>query len=200
MTTAVIDPDNMTEAEAEAVLTPTDDAPYGYKVDGTPRKGPGGRPPKNSHPTSKAPKPSATRPAGKPRNKPARSGGVDYRQGIIGLASIVALPLKFVSPLDSVAVMIHAENLAEAVNETAKDRPEIASMCDKLLSVGPYGLIIGAVLPLGAQIAVNHGFIPDSMAAMLGAYPRDQLAQMAAIKVAEAEAQAAAGMPETAAA
>lgn len=160
-----------TETEETAVA---DDAPYGRKPDGSPRAKPG---PKKGTRVGAAAAPPR-RPGG-PGRPPTRKG-TDYRPGINGLLQIASFPLAIggrLNPnlaLDSAAIAMHAPNIAEALNTIAAERPEVAAALDRVLSVGPYGLLIGAVIPLVAQIAANHGKLPDGVAAGMGAIPREE--------------------------
>jgi hypothetical protein len=76
--------------------------------------------------------------------------------------------------LDGAALSMHAPGIAEALNDLANDNPAVAAALDRILSVGPYGAIIGACLPLAFQIAANHKKIPDAMAKSCGALPADE--------------------------
>lgn len=154
----------------------------GYNLDGSPKTSRRGRPRKATG-AKTAPK----GPAGpSPRSsKPPASGGrrKNYKDGLEGLLHMVALPLLPTQPLDAAAIMVHAESVATAINTTAQSRPEIAAMCEKIMTVGPYGALIGALLKPLAQIAENHGLIPTPMACKFGAVPRDQLAAQLATMV-----------------
>lgn len=150
---------------------PAPGRPYGSTSDGRARKKPG--PPKGSPQrggrlgTGKKP-PSST-PVRKPPPK------VDYRPGIAGLSQLVCLPLAFSQPLDAWAIAEHTPPIAEALNNLAHERPEVAAVLDKLLQVGPYGELIAAVMGLGIQLAANHKLLPDQVVEQLGAVPREML-------------------------
>jgi hypothetical protein len=111
------------------------------------------------------------RPKGAGTRKPTRTV-TDYRPGINGIGQMVAFGLSFTSPVDAAAVMGHTPNIAEALNTLAAVKPEVAAVLDKLMSAGPYGEILMAVVPLVVQILVNHQRIP---AGMLGSVPPDDL-------------------------
>lgn len=116
---------------------------------------------------------------------------VDYRPGIEGLAQLICVPLAFTQPLDAAAVGMHTPTIAAALNNLAHERPEVAAVLDKVLAVGPYGELVGALLGLGAQLAVNHSMIPDQLAGNLGAIPREALEAELARRGEDMAAQAA---------
>lgn len=137
----------MTEADAEAKLN----------KDGSVRRKPG-------------PKPGGVRRAAAPGKAPASrakksDGAVDYRPAIIGLAQIpqmvLGLGARFLKrpqlALDGLTIGVHAPALASALNETAQTETRLQALLDRLMVVGPYGLVIAAAAPLVAQILVNHG-------------------------------------------
>lgn len=163
-------------------FVPTDsadpDAPYGRKADGTPKRKPGRQPGGSAG----APRTTVPRPARRPgaRTRPA-TGSVDYRQGIAGILQIPAFVLvgagRFNPALeyDGAAIAVHTPSIAEALNQLAQDEPRVAAVLEKVLSVGPYGAILGATLPLVAQILVNHKRVPLEAVAALGAVEPDRL-------------------------
>lgn len=166
------------------------DAPYGRKADGTPKAKPG-RPagtPDGRPRTRSAPR--RTRVAAAPSRRAApkqqkKQAGTDYRPGIVGLMQLIAAPLMVAglkSPacaLDAATVTLHAEPIADALQETAEQVPQFAAVLDKVLSVGPYGALLAAALPLAVQVAANHQLIPAPVAAAMGALSPDELmAQM----------------------
>jgi hypothetical protein len=73
---------------------------------------------------------------------------------------------------DAAAITIHAPNIASALNQLAQERPEIAAVLERVLQVGPYGVLIAAVAPLALQILANHGALPEGA---LGTIPQKQL-------------------------
>lgn len=122
-------------------------------------------------------KPGSTSSAGgsmprKSAKAKAPAGSVDYRPGILGMFQMIALPLAFKAPADAYAVGIHAEPIAEALNQLSLDRPEVAAVLEKILQVGPYGLLISALVPFGVQLMHNHNVIPEQMAVQMGATPK----------------------------
>lgn len=116
-------------------------------------------------------RPATARPAA-PKLRP---GEPDYRSGILGLMQVAAVPLTFVAPADAAALVMHAPPIAEALHQLACDRPEVARVLDVVLSVGPYGAVLAACLPLVVQVLHNHGAIERKMAHALGAVPKEEL-------------------------
>ena len=181
----------LTDEEIERALREEDDAeaaeqdaggdgeaPYGRFKNGKPRKAPPGEKPRSGR---------ASRPKAPRRSSKARSSrGPDYEGIIGGLLQAVSIPLMAVSPLDVVAIADHGENVARAAALTASERPEVAAVLDKLATVGPYSILLGAVTPLLTQIFTNHRMIPP----MLGAKPREVMEQRARAMWAQMRGQA----------
>lgn len=151
------------------------EAPYGRKADGTPKAKPG----RKTDGTS----PAAPRPV-KSRNTPRASRATaspDYRAGIAGLVQVptamLAVAGRFNPTLayDAAAVVAVTPQFAEAVQAIAQEDPRIAALLDKVLTFGPYGALVGVVVTLGAQLAVNHGKIPVAAGVAFGAVDPDTL-------------------------
>ena len=98
-----------------------------------------------------------------------------YAEGVRGLLQIPAMGLSLVNPVDGFCVAQHTPNIAGAVADLAIERPEVAAALDRVLSVGPYGALIGAVLPLAIQLMHNHGAVPETMATAMGATPKKDI-------------------------
>jgi hypothetical protein len=86
---------------------------------------------------------------------------------------------------DGMALAMHAPALAEALNETAKAQPSVGRALESIMKAGPYGAIIGAMVPLVMQLAANHKLMNPAPAmgihdpADLVAANNEQLAAMA---------------------
>lgn len=159
------------------------DAPVRLNADGSVRKKPGPKPGQKRTPR-RAPAPGLRPPAA-----PRKPSSVDYRPALLGLAQIPQLILgvaaKFAKTdetraalaLDSMTVGIHAAPVAEAVNTTAQTDERLAKLCDKLATVGPYSLVVSAVLVPVAQCMANHNVIPANEA--MGILPPPRLVALA---------------------
>jgi hypothetical protein len=79
---------------------------------------------------------------------------------------------------DSVAISIHSPQIAESLNALAQERPEVAAVLDRLLAIGPYGLVLSSVLPLVLQLLTNHNILPARVAAPLGCKSPDDLIKL----------------------
>ena len=145
------------------------DAPWGLKADGTPRAKPGR---KSSGSTAR--RTTAT-------NSRSRKGQKDYRPAVAGMIQMVAFPLTMAGAakpelaLDGAALIVHSPAIADALHEIAVTNPEVARVLESLMAVGPYGALIGALIPLAIQIASHHKLLPDPVTANLGALPPDVL-------------------------
>lgn len=113
--------------------------------------------------------------SGAPRSAAKGKGGPDYRQGVLGLFQVAAVPLSVAgmksdaAMADAVAIGMHAPTIADAVHQLATENVGVANALDKLLKAGPYAALISAVVPLAVQIATNHNAIPVGVAGSLGA-------------------------------
>jgi hypothetical protein len=118
-------------------------------------------------------------------------GGTDYRPGILGLIQLPAGVLAIAGlnkpelAADAATLTVYAPGIAEAVNDLANERPEIAAVLDRVLAVGPYGALIAAVAPMALQILCNHDVVPSGI---LGTVPKEALfAHMEAERKAQEE-------------
>lgn len=100
---------------------------------------------------------------------------VDYRPGLYGIAQLGAAALMTVSPLDAAAVTTHCPPIIEAIQATSEVTPGLAALLEKILSFGPYGLLVSATLPLVIQILHNHDVIAEGIATGLGAKSKREL-------------------------
>lgn len=136
-----------------------------------------------------------------PRAKSSGGGSSQrqrYAEGVAGLLQIPAMVLSFVDPVDGFCVAHHAPPISGAVADLAVERPEVAAALDKVLAVGPYGALIGAVLPLVVQLAHNHGAVPEPMAKAMGATPKKDIERhlrLVATQAAAAEQHQAEDVP-----
>lgn len=100
---------------------------------------------------------------------------VDYRPGLYGIAQLGAAALMAVLPLDAAAVTDHAPPIVEALQATSEIQPGLASLLDKILSLGPHALLASAMVPFVIQILHNHDVISEGMAVGLGAKSKRDL-------------------------
>lgn len=170
------------DLDLEAMDDPAmdDPAPYGRRADGTPRGKPGPKPKTTGVPAPTVPGPrkraGKRRPAS-PRSR-AQVPGPDYRPAILGLLQLPAGALGMAAlaapngpdgkpgetairlHADAATITVYGPVIAEALHQTAIDRPEVAALLERILTVGPYGAILAAVLPLVLQILCNHSLFP----------------------------------------
>lgn len=100
----------------------------------------------------------------------------DFRPGLNGMFQLAAAPLAFAQPLDALAVAQHGPNIAEALNDLAQERPEVAMVLQRILAVGPYGAVIAAVVPLVVQVLHNHDVLPaQAVQNVPGVTPKEEL-------------------------
>lgn len=95
-----------------------------------------------------------------------------YAEGVAGLLQVPAMVLSFTHPVDGYSVAMHTPGISGAVADLAVERPEVAAALDRVLAVGPYGALIGAVIPLAMQLMHNHGLVPEQAATAMGATPK----------------------------
>lgn len=79
------------------------------------------------------------------------------RQGLAGVAQVAQMAcLSFGQKADAAAIGMHSGALITEVAKLAETQPTIARLIDPLIIAGPYAALIGAALPLIAQLAANH--------------------------------------------
>lgn len=161
------------------------DAPFGRRADGTPKKGPGGRPAgkvfrkrATSRATSRPASPSRAKKPNTPRSKPVNytktaTEVVQLAAGLVGMVPAQAFKL------DALMLHMRAEEIAECVNESAQELAWLGGLLDKYTQVTPWAkpAMLGASLLM--QVAVNHGLIGADQARPFGAVAREELAMMA---------------------
>jgi hypothetical protein len=136
-------------------------APYGLKKDGTAAKQRGRR--------------AGTGPGKSPKSTSKKSA-IDYRPGVKGILQIptgVLTGMGLASKndmflADAYTIGMYTDGIAEALNDLAQDNHQIAGVLDRALAAGPYSALIMAVLPMMAQLGVNHGVIPPGSARLMG--------------------------------
>jgi hypothetical protein len=82
-----------------------------------------------------------------------------YQENISGILQLIGAMAFPVAPADAAAIVMHSNDVSNAVADLAVNDSRIARILDKLLEIGPYGALITAVMPLAAQILANHGII-----------------------------------------
>jgi hypothetical protein len=118
------------------------------------------------------------------------SAEVDRRStGLNGLAQM-AQGLCAVTGLyaDAATIGMFFPPVATELSKVADKNESVAKPIDFLIAIGPYGALIGAVMPFAFQIAANHGWIDASRMAAQGVVPpavleaqmKTQMLQMAA--------------------
>lgn len=164
---------------------------HATEPDGRPKTTRDGRLAKKRGPKSTPPRAAASPRRSSPRtarSTSSRPKAPDFRPGITGMFQLIAAPLAFTQPLDSWAVTTHAPGIAEALNDLAQERPEVAMVLQRVLSVGPYGALLAATVPLVVQLLHNHDLIPEQAAAGIpGVAPKSEL--KAALGMVPAEEQ-----------
>jgi hypothetical protein len=134
---------------------PDQDAPYGRKDDGTPRRSAGGRPRKSTG--GGAPR--------APRARPASSGGgrarpsTRYAEQGAGLLHMGGALAGVINPVDGIILDAYAEPFGKALQRAAEEHPALARFLDSI--GGGSSLIELAVMSatvLGL-VAANHGLL-----------------------------------------
>lgn len=153
---------------------------HATETDGRPKVTRDGRLAKKRGPKSTGAAPRAASPrrpsSSRTRSTSSRPKAPDFRPGINGMFQLLAAPLAFVQPLDAYAVATHGPNIAEALNDLAQERPEIAVVLQRILAVGPYGALLAATVPLVVQLLHNHDVIPEQAATGIpGVAPKSEL-------------------------
>lgn len=170
------------EAAADA------EAPYGRKADGSPKKGPGGRPPKPSR--TERPRVETTAVAsGQP--------GRDYTEDLTGLAQGVWFLLASLPPTQAQAALFkaHRGGLVNGWNVAAQANPMIRGGVEWLTGSGTWVAAVAmATVPFVMQsIALWTGQLPAETTKSLAAATVHDLDEIR--KAQEAAFAAAAGAP-----
>lgn len=86
-----------------------------------------------------------------------------------------------VSPyaLDVFTLQMHVDGLADAVCDLADSYPVLAAMLDRIGATTPFMAITASVIAIGAQIAENHGKLPETMRGVSPSLvPREDMARV----------------------
>lgn len=163
------------------------EAPFGRTTDGTPKKGPGGRPPKD-------------RP--KDADKPRVTVGVtstgeirDYTGDLVGIAQSLHVVLAMIPPTQAQAALFkhHAPAMIPAWNVAAQQSEQVRAALEWMSGPGlwPVAVAVSTVPFALASIALWRGGKDSEMHQRLTARTMADLEQMAADQAAMMEAAAA---------
>lgn len=158
----------------------TPKAPYGYKQDGTPKISAAGRPPSDKPKGlgAQSVKPGTAKKVG------AVDDAVKFKAQandlIVQCAQGLALGgmVKPELALDAWALDRSAEPLSECLGEIAAQYPVVARVLAGSGKATPFIGLAAALIPLGMQIAENHGALakaPNQVKEMFEVVPRDEL-------------------------
>ncbi|HET7637452.1 MAG TPA: hypothetical protein VFK47_01805, partial [Ktedonobacteraceae bacterium] len=109
--------------------------------------------------------------------------GPKYAESVKGIFQLATVPLVVAGQksdaamADVIAIGMHADNIANAVETIANENPAIARALDNLTKAGPYAVLVAAVVPFAIQIAANHKLIPGQVAVSMGGHDPRVLAQ-----------------------
>lgn len=89
---------------------------------------------------------------------------VNYReQGLNGLAQLgMGLCTVFGQYADAATIGSMFPPISHELAVIAETNESIAKPIDLMINVGPYGALLGVLMPFGLQIAANHGWIDAS--------------------------------------
>lgn len=112
-------------------------------------------------------------------------------EGLSGLAQLgQGLCLMLGQYADAAALGRHFEPVAIETAKLAERYDVIAKPIDVLIEVGPFGAFIAALMPLGLQLAANHGWIDAERVASQGVVPPSVLEAQMKAEMARMQAQA----------
>jgi hypothetical protein len=99
----------------------------------------------------------------------------DRAEGLKGWADIAVLGCISRGWLaDAGAISQHGESVSTEVARVAEHNEPVGKVLDILSMSGPYAALMAAILPLGVQLAVNHGLI-KGMVPIQGVVPKEAL-------------------------
>lgn len=164
----VEDVDAFMVTQDENDLGHQDEAPYGYKTDGTPRKSNGGKP-GGAAAASPGPAPRSstrtrsTRSSSGPRAPRAHGktapGRKNYADNGAAIMKILAGAVGMVDPVDGAIIASFADQIGEVVDRAAQQDPRVAAFLDRMGGGSPLaelGITLGTMLLL---IAAHHGML-----------------------------------------
>jgi hypothetical protein len=149
------------------------EAPYGRKVDGTPKGGPGGRPPKHADKARVTTAP-ATGPAGETR---------DYTPDLVGLSKSLYVVMAMIPPTQAQAALWRAAApaMVPAWNEAAQQNEQVRAALEWLSGPGTWPVAVAAAtIPFTLQsIALWRGGPNSELHKMLTEATHADLQRMA---------------------